>query len=71
MKYPYRDSMEEDVMKRLPSTHYAEDDLPYLSIARYSISPDYDPRDVAEKKSLDTSGAQENWYWYNQRKGIQ
>lgn len=70
MSYPYREEKEQATLKRLPATRYADDDMPFLSTARYSISPDYDPRDVEEKKELDSSGAQDNLYWFNQIKGL-
>jgi hypothetical protein len=70
VSYPYREETAQATLTRLPATRYAEDDLPHLSTARYSISPDYDPRDVEEKKELDSTGAEDNLYWYTKGKGF-
>lgn len=57
MNYPHRDDAQQAALTRLPSTKYLDDDKPFLSTQRYSLSPDYEPSDVIAKLQVDTQGA--------------
>ena len=62
MNYPYRSEAQEAALTRLPSTKYSEDDMPFLSTQRYSLSPDYEPSDVIAKQQVDTQAAMDMQY---------
>jgi hypothetical protein len=68
MKYPYRTDAQEAALVRLPATKYSEDDMPFLSTQRYSLSPDYEPSDVIAKQQVDTQGAMDMQYSLTQWK---
>jgi hypothetical protein len=57
MNYPFRTDEQQASLERLPATKYSEDDMPFLSTQRYSLSPDYEPSDVMAKQQVDTQGA--------------
>ncbi len=65
MNYPHRNEQEAASLERLPQTMFAEDDKPFLATQRYSLSPDYEPADVAAKQQVDTHGTMDNQYWLN------
>ena len=68
MNYPYRSEAQEAALARLPSTKYSEDDMPFLSTQRYSLSPDYEPSDVIAKQQVDTQSAMDMQYSLKQWK---
>jgi len=68
MNYPFRTSEQEAALKRLPATKYSEDDKPFLSTQRYSLSPDYEPSDVIAKRQVDTHAAMDMQYSMQQWK---
>lgn len=68
MNFPYKDDKDLAAIERLPNTAYAEDDIPFIHTERYSLSPDYEPSDVAAKRRLDTQSAMENLWWYEHNK---
>jgi len=45
-----------------------EDDKPFLSTQRYSLSPDYEPSDVLAKQQVDTQAAMDMQYSMQQWK---
>jgi hypothetical protein len=57
VNYPHRSEAQEAALARLPATKYSEDDMPFLSTQRYSLSPDYEPSDVVAKAQVDLQGA--------------
>ncbi len=63
MIYPHRTEDEQSALEHLPHSPYAFDDNPYLSTQRYSLSG-YEPRDVQRKAMVDSQGAKENLWWY-------
>lgn len=70
MNFPHKDDQDRAALSRLASTAYAEDDMPFLRTQRYSLSPDYENSDVIAKQRVDTQGAMENLWWYdNLKKG--
>lgn len=64
MNYPLRSDDITTALERLPETHFSQDDKPFLSIARYSISPDYEPSDIDAKRRVDSHGTMDAMYWY-------
>lgn len=68
MNYPHRDDVQQAALNRLPSTKYVEDDKPFLSTQRYSLSPDYEPSDVEGKRLVDTQAAMDMQYSMQQWK---
>ncbi len=62
MNYPYRTDAQEAALTRLPATKYSEDDMPFLSTERYSLSPDYEVSDVLAKRQVDVQGALDMQY---------
>lgn len=63
--YNFRSDREQTTLEHLPHTAFARDDQPYLSTERYSVNINYEPRDIADKRSLDMHGTTDNLYWYN------
>lgn len=63
MRYPFRTEAQEAALNRLPSTAYAECDMPFLFTQRYSISPDFENSDVLAKRQVDVQGAQDMQYF--------
>ena len=68
MNYPHRSDTQQASLDRLPSTKYLEDDKPFLSTQRYSLSPDYEPSDVLAKQQVDTQAAMDMQYSMHQWK---
>ncbi len=68
MRYPAKDDTDIAALDRLPSTAYAEDDMPFLRTQRYGLSPDYEPSDVIAKARVDMQGAMEMQYSLEQWK---
>ena len=68
MNYPHRSDEQQASLTRLPSTKYLEDDKPFLSTQRYSLSPDYEPSDVLAKSQVDLQGAMDMQYSMQQWK---
>jgi len=68
ISYPHRTPDQEAALKRLLSTKYVEDDMPFLFTQRYSLSPDYEPSDVTAKQQVDLQGAMDMQYSLKQWK---
>lgn len=68
MSFPHKDEQDLAALRRLASTAYAEDDMPFLRTQRYSLSPDYEPSDVTAKQRVDIQGALENQWWLEHNK---
>lgn len=69
MSYPFRNEEDEAALGRLARSAYAEDDKPFLSTARYSLSPDFEFDDVMAKTRVDIHGSMEMQYSLEQWKG--
>ena len=69
LSYPHRDEDDVAALKRVARSAYAEDDMPFLRVARYSLSPDYEFDDVMAKTRVDMQGAMDMQYslkqWQN------
>lgn len=63
--YPYRNDDAQAAIERMPSTHFGQDDKPEQHTQRYSLSPDYEDKDLDDKSRLNSQGAADNLYWYN------
>jgi hypothetical protein len=65
MIYPFPTDEDLAALDHLRSTAYAEDDMPFLSTQRYSLSPAYEESSIAAKGRVDLQGAMDNTWWLN------
>jgi hypothetical protein len=62
VNYPHRTEDDTQALTRLARSAYAEDDMPFMHTARYTLSPDYEFDDVMAKTRVDIQGAMDMQY---------